>query len=71
VPNIVSVSFPGALHEFLAVKLDERGVAVSTGSSCSSSKDEEEKEALRFSFGPGTREREVREAARVLSEIVI
>ncbi|MBX4199122.1 aminotransferase class V-fold PLP-dependent enzyme [Candidatus Parcubacteria bacterium] len=70
-PSIVSVSFPGELHEFLAVKLDEKGVAVSTGSSCASSKDEPDKEALRFSFGPKTSEIEVREVISILQKIVI
>lgn len=70
-PNIVSLSFPGELHEFLAIKLDEKGICVSTGSSCDSSKDEKEKEALRFSFGRETTEREVREAVRVLKEIML
>jgi len=70
-PNIVSISFPGQLHEFLAIKLDEKGICVSTGSSCASSKDEEEKEALRFSFGTKTTENDVREAIRVLKEIVL
>src|SRR5262249_53013687 len=59
-PNIISLSFPGELHEFLAIKLDERGICVSTGSSCSSSKDENEKEALRFSFGKETRENDIK-----------
>lgn len=70
-PNIVSLSFPGRLHEFLAVALDERGVAVSTGSSCDSSKSEPDKEALRFSFGEKTSEKDAKEATRILKEIVI
>jgi cysteine desulfurase len=70
-PNIVSVSFPGKLHEFLAVKLDLEGVAVSTGSSCDSSKNEPDKEALRFSFGAKTSENDAREAVRKLRKIVI
>lgn len=71
VPNIVSVSFPGFLHEFLAVKLDEESVAVSTGSSCSSLKDEADKEALRFSFGRDTRESDIKEVIRILKKVVI
>lgn len=69
-PNIVSVSLHGELHEFLAVKLDERGVSVSTGSSCDTNKDEPDKEALRFSFGKKTSEKDVREAAKILLEIL-
>jgi len=70
-PNIISISFPVELHEFLAIKLDEKGICVSTGSSCDSSKDEEEKEALRFSFGKETTANEVMEAIRVLREIML
>jgi cysteine desulfurase len=70
-PNIVSVSFPNVLHEFVAIQLDEKGVCVSTGSSCNSTKDQEEKAALRFSFGRETTEKEVREAIRVLKEIML
>jgi cysteine desulfurase len=70
-PNIVSVSFPNLLHEFMAIKLDERGICVSTGSSCDANKDEEEKEALRFSFGRETSRQDVLEAIRVLKEIMI
>lgn len=71
VPNIVSISFRGMLHEFLAIKLDLRGVAVSTGSSCDSSKNEADKEALRFSWSAKTSEKEVKEAIRILREVVI
>jgi cysteine desulfurase len=71
IPNIVSVSFPGKLHEFLAVKLDLEDVAVSTGSSCDSSKNEPDKESLRFSFGAKTSEDDAREVVRKLRKIVI
>ncbi|MBX4199882.1 cysteine desulfurase [Candidatus Parcubacteria bacterium] len=71
VPTIVNVSFPGSLHEFLAVQLDTLGVSVSTGSSCKSNLREEGGEALRFSFGIVTSENEVREAARILRNIVV
>ncbi len=70
-PNIVSLTIPNKLHEFLAVKLDERGVAVSTGSSCDSSKNEKDKEALRFSFGLKTKDSEVKKAVRTLKDVVI
>jgi cysteine desulfurase len=70
-PHIVSVTLPGKLHEFVAVQLAERRVLVSTGSSCSSEKDEEDKEAIRFSFGIDTTLKEVRDAARILKEILL
>jgi cysteine desulfurase len=69
-PHIVSVSIPNALHEFLAIKLAERGVYVSTGSSCSTRKRVDEKEALRFSFSADTSEKDIRKAVRILSEVV-
>jgi cysteine desulfurase len=71
VPSIVSVSIPGALHEFLAIKLAEIGVYVSTGSSCSAYKSIDEKEALRFSFSAETTEAEVTIAVRKLAKVVI
>ena len=78
-PNIVSVTIPGALHEFLAIKLDERGVAVSTGSSCDSRKNIDTRptercqsfgreEALRFSFGKNTKKTDVSDVVRILKE---
>ncbi len=67
-PNIVNITIPGILHEFLAIKLDERGVAVSTGSSCDSNKSEVDKETLRFSFGKNTRIKDVSDAVRILKE---
>lgn len=70
-PSIVSITLPNVLHEFIAIKLDERGVAVSTGSSCDSSKNEKDKEALRFSFGDKTTAKDVREAVRILEEVMI
>lgn len=69
-PSIVSVSFREKLHEFLAVQLDERGISVSTGSSCDSSKDEPDKEALRFSFDEETSEKDLRHTLKVLLEIL-
>jgi len=70
-PNIVSLTIPGVLHEFLAIKLDQRGVAVSTGSSCDSMKSEKDKEALRFSFSKETTENDIKKAIRILEEVVI
>lgn len=70
-PNIVNLSFPGKLHEFLAIKLDEMGIAVSTGSSCDSSKSEKDKEALRFSFSKKTSETDVKAAIRGLRSAVL
>ena len=68
-PHIVSVTFPGQLHEFIAIKLDEAGIAVSTGSSCSTRANEADKEAIRFSFGHDTREHDIEEIIRVLKKM--
>ncbi len=70
VPHIISVTLPGKLHEFIAVKLSERGVCVSTGSSCTHL-NEEEREALRFSFGRETTKAEVQKAVRLLQEVML
>jgi cysteine desulfurase len=72
VPSIVSISIPGALHEFLAIKLALCGLAVSTGSSCRNiGEAENENEAIRFSFGKSTTEKEARGAVRLLAQVVI
>lgn len=71
VPNIVSVTIPGKLHEFLAIALAERGVLVSTGSSCSSRKDEDDKEAIRFSFGRDTSQEDIENAVRNLKSVLL
>lgn len=71
IPSIVSVSFPGKLHEFLAIQLDEKGVAVSTGSSCKSRSAREEKEALRFSFNAETTEKDLQETISILKKIMV
>jgi cysteine desulfurase len=70
-PNIVSITLPDKLHEFLAIKLDKEGILVSTGSSCSSRKDEEDKEALRFSFGRKTNKNNIKSAIRILRSILL
>lgn len=70
-PNIVSLSFPGKLHEFLAISLDEKGIAVSTGSSCLANKDEGDREALRFSFGKDTTQSDLKKVVRTLKQVVL
>jgi len=65
-PNIVSFSIPEVLAELMALKLDQRGVAVSVGSACNSGKNEPDKEAIRFSFGKTTTKNEIRRALKAL-----
>lgn len=69
-PHIISVSFPGKLHEFIAIKLDKEGVLVSTGTSCSSQKNTDDAEAIRFSFGRKTTRRDVQKALKALEKAV-
>jgi len=71
VPNIISITIPGKLHEYLAIALAEKGICISTGSSCSSSKNEADKEALRFSFGIDTSDKNIMRAIRALKEVLI
>lgn len=83
-PNIVSISFPGKLAEFIAIKLEERGVMVSTGSACAALKDDPgnasvralgkvglEEATLRFSFGRDTSARDINAALEALKSSVI
>lgn len=80
-PHIVSVSFPGEIGEFLAIKLDLRGILVSTGSACTTVKNDpassgvkalglkELSEAtLRFSFGPSTTKSDITRAINELKK---
>jgi cysteine desulfurase len=68
-PNIVSLTLPNQLAEFIAIKLDQRGIMVSVGSSCDSKKREIEKEAIRFSFGKETTIAQLRKTIHVLKQI--
>ena len=76
VPNISNISFPGVEGEALLINLDMQGVAVSTGSACSSGSlepspviralgadDARARSAIRFSFG---RQNTVDEVDRLL-----
>jgi cysteine desulfurase len=82
-PNIVSVSIPGVLAEFLLLKLDKEGVLVSAGTACSL--DEKEsgspviralgkndlaESTLRLSFGRFTTEKEMKKAAEIFCNSV-
>jgi cysteine desulfurase len=77
-PNIVSVSVPGLLGEFILLKLDKEGIAVSVGTACSLDekesgspiikalgKDELKESTLRFSFGRQTTKKDIFKAAKI------
>ncbi len=68
-PNIVSLTFPDQLAEFVALKLDKMGVMVSVGSSCNSNKKTEESNAVRFSFGKETNKKDLEKTVRILKKI--
>lgn len=65
-PNIVNISLPGVLPEFLVLKLGRAGVKVSAGPACESNKPEPAETPVRFSFGRATTEKELNEALKVL-----
>lgn len=82
-PSNANLSFDGCDGEKLAVALDLRGIAVSTGSACSSGAvklshvltamglgEQRVKSAVRFTFGKYNTDEEVETTVRVLREIV-
>lgn len=82
-PHILNVSFPGVDNETLLIRLDMAGVAASSGSACTAGSLQpshvlramglEEtlvRSAVRFSFGYGTTQEDVMEAARIVADAV-
>jgi cysteine desulfurase len=82
-PHVLNVGIPGVDQSALLVSLDMEGVALSSGSACSSGAVEPshvleamgaagpgEAATLRFSFGPETSEEEVRTAADAVCRVV-
>lgn len=65
-PNIINVSIPGILPEFLVLKLDRLGLMVSAGPACNSNKSEPPETPVRFSLGKFTTEDEVKRAVEIL-----
>ncbi len=83
VPNTTNVSFPGVEAESLLIALDLEGIAVSTGSACSSGTIEPShvlramglpasraQSAVRFSLAAGTRDEEIDRVLEVLPNVV-
>ncbi|MEK7176930.1 MAG: cysteine desulfurase family protein [Patescibacteria group bacterium] len=81
-PNLISVSLPNTLSEFVLLKLDKEGVMVSVGSACSSDglvsgsevikalgKHQLAESTLRFSFGRQTSLSEVKRAAKIFCKV--
>lgn len=82
-PHILNLSFPGADTEVMLMNLDLEGVACASGSACTSGtlevshvlkamglSEERLGSAIRFSFGIGNTEEEVRRAAQRVAEVV-
>lgn len=82
-PSNANLSFDGCDGEQIAFALDLKGIAVSTGSACSSGAvtashvltamgllDERIKSAVRFTFGKNNTEEEVEETVNALKEVV-
>ncbi len=82
-PNISNISFPGVEGEGLLINLDMQGIAVSTGSACSSGSlepspviramghdDSQARSAIRFSFGKYNTAEDVERVAAVLPSAV-
>lgn len=82
-PNIVSVSVPGALAEFVLLKLDRAGVLVSVGSACSLDemtsgspvikaigKEDLSESTLRFSFGRFTTPDDIKQTAKIFCQVI-
>lgn len=65
-PNIINFSVPNILAEFVALKLDQKGIMVSVGSACNSRKNLPDKESIRFSFGKFTTKSEIVRALKAL-----
>ncbi|EGK12287.1 cysteine desulfurase family protein [Kroppenstedtia eburnea] len=82
-PHILNLSFPGADTEVMLMNLDLEGVACASGSACTSGTleishvleamglpEDRLRSAIRFSFGMGNTEEEVRIAAQRVAKVV-
>lgn len=83
-PHVVNLRFPGMNNNLLLMKLDLRGIAISTGSACTAGDVEPShvleamygkgaaavRESVRISFGYGNTEDQVREFAQQLIKIL-
>ncbi|MEX2013848.1 MAG: aminotransferase class V-fold PLP-dependent enzyme [Parcubacteria group bacterium] len=69
VPNIVNVSVPAMLPEFLVLSLERHGVLSSAGPACNSNKPEPPETPVRFSFGRFSTLSDVRRAAETFYRV--
>ena len=77
--NILNISIPNIDNEFFVLRLDAKGIACSTKSSCLRDADEsyvlkaigaKSDESVRFSFGRWTKKRDVKRALKVIKFIL-
>src|SRR3989344_1302032 len=82
-PNNLNIRFPGLSNETLIIALDQAGIAVSTGSACSSRAlaashvliamalaPKQAMESIRITLGKNTTKEEIKEAAKIINKIV-
>lgn len=72
-PNNVNISFVGLLGEQIVLELDAKGIACSTGAACSIPARNGPSaiiDAVRFTFGPETKKRDLDRVLRVLPPIL-
>lgn len=83
-PHVLNVSFPGIKTDAMLMHLDLAGIAAASGSACTSGSleishvlramnlpDKRLESAIRFSFGYGNTEEQVREAAERIGHILM
>lgn len=84
-PHIINLQFPGVTSDLLLMKLDLKGIAISTGSACTAGNVEPSHvleamygkehpavgESVRISFGLGNTEEEVHSFAELLARTVL
>jgi cysteine desulfurase len=83
IPHILNIRFPNQKSDELLVLLDLKGIAVSSGSACTSRAiqpshvllsmgltDKQARESIRFSFGRFTTEKEIKKTIKILKEIL-
>ena len=68
-PNIVHVSVPNILPEFLALALDKEGILVSVGPACDSNKPEPPDTPVRISLGRFTTQNELERAIETFCRV--
>ena len=82
-PNNVHITIPGIDNERVMIQLDDQGILCAVGSACNASSeepshvltaiglsDEAARSSLRFSFGHGTTESEIRRTVDVLAKLL-